>query len=119
MHGKTHPIADLPSKEHTGNSIRHAEGLAVGWRSAPNERGQLPADLSIYESFYRTVHQNRETSNTESHTAFLIPDYLRSLGLEVHMGTGGDGIAGVFTNGDGDGKAILMRAERGGKLLVV
>lgn len=65
------------------------------------------------------MHQNRETSNTESHTAFLIPDYLRSLGLEVHMGTGGDGIAGVFTNGDGDGKAILMRAERGGKLLVV
>lgn len=63
--------------------------------------------------------RNPETSDTQSHTAFLIADYLRSSGLEVHMGTGAHGIAGVFTNGDGDGKAILMRAERGGKLLVV
>lgn len=91
--------------------MRHAESLAVGRRSAPNDRRQLPADLSIYESFYRTVHQSPEISSTKLYAAFLIADYLRSLGLEVHICTGDHGITGVFTNGEGDGKAILMRAE--------
>lgn len=65
------------------------------------------------------MHQNREICGTESHKAFLIAECLRSSGLEVHMGFWGHGIAGVFTNGDGDGKAIPMRAELDGKLLVV
>lgn len=36
-------------------------------------------------------------------------NHLKKLGLEVHRGIGGHGVAGILTNGDG--KTILMRAE--------
>lgn len=66
-------------------------------------------DLTSYETFYRTVHENCEISGLDSQTASLVADHLMSLEFKVHTGIGGHGIAGVFTNGDG--KTILMRAE--------
>lgn len=66
-------------------------------------------DLAIYETFYRTVHQNPEISGMESQTASLVTDHLMDLGFKVYTGIGGHGVAGVFANGDG--KTILMRAE--------
>lgn len=108
--GKQFLITVSASKENTQKPMDHVKILPVPDiyllqtiinSSRPN--------LRTYEIFYQTVHQNPEISGMEREPALLVANPLKKLGLEVHTGIGGHGVAGILRNGDG--KTILMRAE--------
>ena len=56
------------------------------------------------------LHRNPELGFTETRTARLIADQLRSGGIEVHEGVGGTGVVGILRRGKGAG-GIAIRAE--------
>ena len=58
----------------------------------------------------RTIHENPELAGQEEHTAALIADRLRALGLEVRTGVGGHGVVGVL-RGKRPGPTIAYRSE--------
>ncbi len=62
-----------------------------------------------YFSLYRDLHKNPELSNREIKTSKKMAEGLRSLGFEVTEGLGGNGVAGVFKNGEG--KVVMLRTE--------
>jgi amidohydrolase len=71
---------------------------------------QYRPNMTVYENFYRDVHQNPELSGLESHTASMVASQLESLGdFTVHSHIGGYGVVGVLENGPG--KTVLIRAE--------
>ncbi|EFV15093.1 amidohydrolase [Segniliparus rugosus] len=59
--------------------------------------------------FYRDLHRHPELSFQEHRTAGRILDAISGLGLDVHPGIGGTGIAAVLRNGDGP--VVLLRAD--------
>ncbi len=61
------------------------------------------------EALYRDLHSNPELSFAEHRTAGIVADRLGELGLEVHSGIGGTGVAGVLRNGEGP--TVLLRAD--------
>jgi metal-dependent amidase/aminoacylase/carboxypeptidase family protein len=58
----------------------------------------------------RTIHRNPELAGREVHTAALIADRLRVLGLEVRTGIGGHGLVAVL-RGEKPGATIAYRSE--------
>lgn len=62
-----------------------------------------------YFSIYRDLHQNPELSHREIKTSKKMAEGLRSLGFEVTEGLGGNGVAGVYKNGQG--KVVMLRTE--------
>lgn len=44
--------------------------------------------LSIYEPFYRIMHQNPEMSSMKLQTASLVAGHLNSFGFEIYGGLG-------------------------------
>ena len=58
---------------------------------------------------YEDLHRHPELSGQEQRTAGIVASTLRGLGIEVHEGIGGYGIAGVL--GNGDGPTVLLRAD--------
>jgi hippurate hydrolase len=60
-------------------------------------------------SIYTDLHTHPELSNHEHRTAGIAADHLRELGLDVHTGIGGTGVAGVLVNGEGP--TVLLRAD--------
>lgn len=67
-------------------------------------------NMTLYEDFYRELHQSPELSGVESRTAAVISSHLKSHGdFVVHSDIGGHGIAAVLPNGPG--KTVLIRAE--------
>ena len=56
------------------------------------------------------IHQNPELSFQEVRTAKLVADHLKSLGLQVRTGVGGNGVVGILT-GDKPGPVVGLRAD--------
>jgi amidohydrolase len=61
-------------------------------------------------SWRRFLHQNPELSFKESNTSKFIAEKLRSFGLKVREGVGGNGVIGVIEGGN-PGKTIAFRAD--------
>ncbi len=61
-------------------------------------------------SWRRFLHQNPELSFKESNTSKFIAEKLRSFGLKVREGVGGNGVIGVIEGGK-PGKTIAFRAD--------
>lgn len=68
---------------------------------------------ALYEeklfALYADLHQHPELSGQETRTSKRVAESLRSAGLEVSVGVGGNGVVGVFRNGTG--KTVLLRAD--------
>ena len=58
----------------------------------------------------RDVHQHPELSYQETRTAALVAAHLKSLGLEVQTGVGGNGVVGILRGGR-PGKTVALRAD--------
>ncbi len=58
----------------------------------------------------REFHQHPELSHQEEHTARVVADYLRDLGLAVTTGIAGHGVVGVLKCGR-PGRAVAWRAD--------
>lgn len=69
-------------------------------------------DITPFVDLYKQIHMHPELSGLESQTAARLTPYLEDLGLEVHTGIGGHGVAATFRNGPG--RTILLRAETDG-----
>lgn len=67
---------------------------------------QLSKELN---PLYIDLHQNPELSFMEFRTAKKMADLLRDLGFDVTEGVGGNGVVGVFKNGEG--KTIMLRTD--------
>ena len=60
-------------------------------------------------ALYRDLHAHPELSFAEHRTAAEVARRLTALGLDVTTGVGGTGVVGVLRNGDGP--AVLLRAD--------
>ncbi|HEY4218753.1 MAG TPA: amidohydrolase [Gemmatimonadaceae bacterium] len=58
----------------------------------------------------RDIHQHPELSFQETRTAALVAAHLKSLGLEVTTGVGGNGVVGIL-HGAHPGPVVALRAE--------
>lgn len=58
----------------------------------------------------RHLHRHPELSYQETNTAFFIGEQLRSFGIDVKTGVGGNGVLG-FLRGGREGKTIALRAD--------
>jgi amidohydrolase len=56
------------------------------------------------------IHQHPELSFQETRTAALVAAHLRSLGLEVQTGVGGNGVVGILRGGR-PGPVVALRAD--------
>ena len=56
------------------------------------------------------IHSHPELSFQETRTAKLVADHLRSLGLEVQTGVGGNGVVGILRGGR-PGGVVALRAD--------
>ncbi len=56
------------------------------------------------------IHRNPELSGQEVRTAKLVADHLRSLGIDVRTGVGGNGVVGVLRGGR-PGGVVALRAD--------
>jgi amidohydrolase len=61
-------------------------------------------------SWRRDIHQHPELSYQETRTAALVAAHLKSLGLEVQTGVGGNGVVGILRGGM-PGKVVALRAD--------
>jgi amidohydrolase len=58
----------------------------------------------------RDIHQHPELSFQETRTAALVAQHLKSLGLEVQTGVGGNGVVGILRGGK-PGAVVALRAD--------
>ena len=72
-------------------------------------RKEVASSLSEAELMYRDLHQNPELSLMEFKTAVKMADALKRLGFEVTTGVGGNGVVGIYRNGDGP--VIMLRTD--------
>src|SRR5881392_1537332 len=56
------------------------------------------------------IHQHPELSFQETRTAALVAQHLKSLGLEVQTGVGGNGVVGILRGGK-PGPVVALRAD--------
>jgi amidohydrolase len=61
------------------------------------------------EALYKDLHAHPELSHQEHRTARFVADELGRRGFTVQTGIGGTGVVGLLANGDGP--AVLLRAE--------
>jgi amidohydrolase len=64
-------------------------------------------------SWRRDIHQHPELSYQETRTAALIAQHLKSLGLEVQTGVGGNGVVALLRGGR-PGRTVALRADMDG-----
>jgi amidohydrolase len=62
-----------------------------------------------YLNLYMDLHTNPELSFREFETSKKMANELKSIGFEVTSGIGGNGVVGVFRNGNG--KVIMLRTD--------
>jgi amidohydrolase len=58
----------------------------------------------------RDIHQHPELSFQETRTAALVAQHLKSLGLDVQTGVGGNGVVGILRGGK-PGPVVALRAD--------
>ncbi|MBK8881133.1 MAG: amidohydrolase [Bacteroidales bacterium] len=62
-----------------------------------------------YRNVYKDLHQHPELSNMEFETSKKMAEELKSIGFDVTTGVGGNGVVGIFKNGEG--KIIMLRTD--------
>jgi len=72
-------------------------------------RKEASSSAAAAEIMYRDLHQSPELSLMEFKTAAKMAEALKQLGFEVTTGVGGNGVVGVFRNGNGP--AIMLRTD--------
>ena len=65
--------------------------------------------ISYYRDVYVNLHQHPELSLMEFKTAGIMADNLQKLGFETTTGIGGNGVVGIFRNGQG--KTVMLRTD--------
>lgn len=75
--------------------------------------GQSTADVQrvtpVVTEIRHEIHRNPELSNREFHTAELVAEHLRSLGMEVRTGIAHTGVVGILRGGPGP--VVAVRAD--------
>ena len=66
-------------------------------------------ETDSYRNIYIDLHKNPELSLMEFKTSVKIAEELRSIGFEVTSGVGGNGVVGIFKNGEG--KVLMFRTD--------
>ena len=84
--------------------MNHSQAISLG-PVISNLEGMLPD----WEEFYRDLHSHPELSMSETRTADLSADHLRSAGYEVATNVGKTGVVGILRNGDGP--TVMLRAD--------
>jgi hippurate hydrolase len=69
----------------------------------------IAAEYDDLEKLYKQIHANPELSLQEEKTAARLAKELKALGFEVTEKVGGNGVVGVFRNGDGP--TVLVRTD--------
>ncbi len=69
----------------------------------------VDANIDGLTTLYRHLHAHPELSGQEVHTAARMAREMTQLGLTVHTGLGGHGVAGVLDNGPGP--CVLLRGD--------
>ncbi len=69
----------------------------------------VDADAARLTAIFKDLHQHPEIAFTETRTAAIVAEDLRSLGFMVTEGIGQTGVVGVFTNGSGP--TVWFRAD--------
>ncbi len=84
---------------------------AYGQQSLLNERIiKLANDKTDhYWNVYKDLHENPELSLMEFETSRKMAEELKSMGFEVTTNVGGNGVVGLFKNGEG--KVIMLRTD--------
>jgi hippurate hydrolase len=70
---------------------------------------RIAAEYDDLEKLYKQIHANPELSLQEEKTAARLAKELKALGFEVTEKVGGNGVVGVFRNGDGP--TVLVRTD--------
>ena len=94
-------LIDITLVENTPSDLSFAKVLA-----------EYRPPLRPFEEIYQDIHQNPELSCQETCTTSIVASRLTTLDFIVHERIGGTGVVGVFHNGDG--RAILLRADMDG-----
>ena len=86
-------------------------GAVSGQQNAINDKINKLADekISQYKNVYIDLHKHPELSFMEFNTSKKMAEGLKSLGFEVTTGVGGNGVVGIFKNGNG--KTIMLRTD--------
>ena len=66
-------------------------------------------DEGRYIGIYKDLHKNPELSLMEFETSKKMAQELKSLGFELTEGVGGNGVVGIFKNGEG--KVVMLRTD--------
>ena len=75
-------------------------------------RKEASTSAATAEVMYRDLHQTPELSLMEFKTAAKMAEALNQLGFEVTTGVGGNGVVGVYRNGNGP--VIMLRTDMDG-----
>jgi amidohydrolase len=70
---------------------------------------QVSQETVNYLDLYKDLHRNPELSLMEFETSKKMAAGLKAIGFEVTTGVGGNGVVGVFKNGEG--KVVLLRTD--------
>ncbi len=73
------------------------------------DRGSIAIAAKV-TAWRHDIHAHPELSFQETRTAKLVADHLRSLGLEVQVGVGGNGVVGILRGGK-PGPVVALRAD--------
>ena len=90
-------------------AMLHAQASsAVSLRAEIDRRaGEIAPRVTTWR---RDIHQHPELSYQETRTAALVAQHLKTLGLEVQTGVGGNGVVGVL-RGARPGPVVALRAD--------
>lgn len=72
-------------------------------------RKEASSSAAAAEVMYRDLHRSPELSLMEFKTAAKMAEALKQLGFEVTTGVGGNGVVGIFRNGNGP--VIMLRTD--------
>ena len=95
-------IAATPSRAHAQGANLTALHTAIDKKAV-----EIEAKVVAWR---RDIHQHPELSFQETRTAKLVADHLKSLGLEVQSGVGGNGVVGILRGGK-PGPVVALRAD--------
>jgi amidohydrolase len=70
---------------------------------------EVAGSLADAEAMYMDLHKNPELSQQEFRTSAKMAETLKNLGFEVTTGVGGNGVTGIFRNGDGP--VLMLRTD--------
>jgi amidohydrolase len=85
--------------------------ILSGQKDHENERIHNAVDKEVEKciKLYKDLHKNPELSLMEFETSRKMASELKSIGFEVTSGVGGNGVVGIFKNGEG--KTIMLRTD--------